>query len=89
MGDLMDIDWPNAPSDSTSSMQPPAKPRKVKTRTLRDSDWEPCRKRFTELYTAGKSLKDLKHHMEVEFNFFAEYVITIEYYMSPDMLTLT
>jgi hypothetical protein len=79
MGDLMEVEWPNTLTGSTNPMQPPAKPRKPKARTLRDSDWEPYRKRFTELYTAGMSLKDLKQHIEAEFKFFAECVSVTEH----------
>jgi hypothetical protein len=71
MGDFMDFDWSDATSNHADP-QPPTKPRKRKAPTLRDSDWEPYRERFTELYTAGLSLKDLKEQMEVEFHFFAE-----------------
>jgi hypothetical protein len=71
MGDLMEFELSNGPSNSTDSMQPPTKRRKRKAPTLRDSDWEPIKERFTELYTAGVSQKDLKKCMEIEFNFFA------------------
>jgi hypothetical protein len=77
MDDFVDVDWPTASIGSANSMQPPTKPRKPKARTLRDSDWEPCRERFTELYTGGMSLKDVMHHMEVEFNFFAQCVFVV------------
>jgi hypothetical protein len=79
MSDLMDIDWTADSISPTILMQPPAKARKRKAPTLRDSDWEPYRKRLTELYTAGMLLKDLKEQMEVEFNFFAEYVFIVRY----------
>jgi hypothetical protein len=89
MGDLMEIEWPNARTVSTNPIQPLVKPRKPKARTLRDNDWEPYRKRLTELYTTGMSLKDVKRHMEVEFKFFAECVSVVQCVRRPEILTFS
>jgi hypothetical protein len=84
---LVEFDWPNGSTGSTDPMSTLAKPRKPKARTLRDNDWEPHRGRLTDLYTAGMSLKDVKRHMEVEFQFFAECVSIVQYVRCPDILT--
>ncbi|KAH5063199.1 hypothetical protein HBH96_061220 [Parastagonospora nodorum] len=56
---------------SPTSMQPPPKPRK-KAPTLRDADWEPHRVLITELYTSGKTLKDVIVIVKAETGFHAE-----------------
>ncbi|KAH5327056.1 hypothetical protein HBI12_074540 [Parastagonospora nodorum] len=56
---------------SPTSMQPPPKPRK-KAPTLRDADWEPHRVLITELYTSGKTLKDVMAIVKSEAGFHAE-----------------
>jgi hypothetical protein len=49
-------------------------PRKKKAPTLRESDWEPVKDRFIELYTTGTSLQETKELIETEFvGFHAEY----------------
>jgi hypothetical protein len=73
MGEFKIIDWLDAPRDSTNLMQSPAKVRKQKARTLRDSDWTPHKDRISELY----SLHPLKHvinTMETETKFRARCV---------------
>lgn len=61
-----------ASSGAAQSMLPPAKTRKNKAPTLRDSDWEPYRDRITKLYTNKTPLKQVKEMMETEFGFIAE-----------------
>ncbi|KAF2829125.1 hypothetical protein CC86DRAFT_368201 [Ophiobolus disseminans] len=53
-------------------MQPPAKTRKRKAPTLRESDWEPYKDQINELYTSGMPLKQVKEFIEAEHSFHAE-----------------
>ncbi|KAH3966044.1 hypothetical protein HBI56_063740 [Parastagonospora nodorum] len=55
---------------SPTSMQPPPKPRK-KAPTLRDTDWDPHQVLITELYTSGKTLKDVMAIVKAETGFHA------------------
>jgi hypothetical protein len=59
-------------SDANRSMLPPAKPRKKKAPTLRESDWEPYKDRITKLYASKTSLKVVKEILEAETAFSAE-----------------
>jgi hypothetical protein len=73
-GDQIDFGF-NSGRMSTNSMQLAAKlPRKRKAPTLRDSDWDPYRAHFTELYNSGTTLKEIKKIMEDDYDFHAEYV---------------
>ncbi|EAT83723.2 hypothetical protein SNOG_08555 [Parastagonospora nodorum SN15] len=56
---------------SPTSMQPPPRPRK-KAPTLRDADWDPHQVLITELYTSGKTLKDVIAIVKAETGFHAE-----------------
>lgn len=59
----------------TSSMDPPAKPRKRKAPTLRVTDWEPHKARIVELHiTQKRPLNEVKDIMATESDFVAEYV---------------
>jgi hypothetical protein len=55
-------------------LPPPAKSRKKKAPTLRESDWKPHQDRITELYSSGLPLKEVKDIIEAETGFSAEYV---------------
>jgi hypothetical protein len=61
-------------TDSQSMLPPPAKPRKKKAPTLRESDWVPHQTRITELYSSGLPLKEVMKVIEEETGFSAEYV---------------
>jgi hypothetical protein len=63
-----------SPTASQSMLPPPARPRKKKAPTLRESDWVPHQTRITELYSSGMPLKKVKDVIEVETGFSAEYV---------------
>ena len=58
---------------SPTSMQPPPRTRK-KAPTLRDADWDPHQVLITELYTSGKTLKDVIAIVKAETGFHAEYL---------------
>jgi hypothetical protein len=74
MGDLMDIDWPNAPHTvTTPMMQPLVKARKRKAPTLKDGDWAPYRGRIEELYALHPHKND-RSIIESETEFRATYV---------------
>lgn len=64
----------NVVTKSSLTMQPPARPRKRKAPTLRESDWAPYKDQVDELYTSGMPLKKVKEIIEVEHGFCAEYV---------------
>lgn len=68
-------------SNMLASMQPPPKPRKRKAATLRDVDWEPHKERIMELHGSGMTLEDMKRTMELDFKFFAEYVVSTPMYI--------
>ena len=55
-------------SNMLASMQPPPKPRKRKERIM-------------ELHGSGMTLEDMKRTMELDFKFFAEYVVSTPMYI--------
>jgi hypothetical protein len=60
---------------SQSILPPPAKHRKKKAPTLRESDWKPHKDRIIELYASGMTLEDVKETIEYGNDFRAEYVL--------------
>lgn len=68
-----DMPQPTESPVLTGSMKPPARPRKPKAPTLRESDWEPYKARVIELHIKEKRpLPEVRLTIQEEFGFTAE-----------------